>query len=54
MAMTKFTVSESVEQVREAEKKQIQGFLKSANKRSVEELSDDEKERLQTELDRTK
>jgi len=50
MGFTKFTVSENVEAAREDERKQITSFVKQAGKDSVEELTDQEKEKLQNRL----
>jgi hypothetical protein len=46
MGFTKFTVSEDVQKVEQEKKEKIQAVLKTANKKSVEELTDEEKERL--------
>lgn len=46
MAFNKFTVSEEVEAVSKKNQAKIQQVLKTANKKSVEDLTEEEKEKL--------
>lgn len=50
MAFTKFTVSENIQAARDEENKRIAAFVKQAGKKSVEELTDEEKEKLNARL----
>lgn len=50
MGFTKITVSENVQAMRDEENKKISAFVKSAGKKSVEELTDEEKQQLQNKL----
>lgn len=50
MGFTKFTQSESVEATRQEEREKITAFVKEAGKQKVEDLTDEEKEKLQTRL----
>lgn len=46
MGFTKFTVSENITVVDDKRRDTINQFLKQANKQSVEELSQEEKDKL--------
>lgn len=50
MGFTKITVSENVQAMRDEENKKISAFVKSAGKKSVEDLTEEEKNQLQAQL----